>query len=259
MASPSIGRANLLGKARLGIRVAILIFVLAICVPFHLLWRLLRLPSPWPRWFLAEVAWVCGAMVENRGTPLRHNVFYVVNHISWIDVPVLASLTGAAFVAQAPMADWPLIGWLAKLNHTVFVSRTDLLSVDTQIAELRAALDEKQPVAIFPEGTTTDGRSLLPFKKSLFEVVVPPPRPMMIQPVLLDFGDVAPDIAWIGEESFPDNAVRVLSRPGVFTVRVHFLEPFDPGDHADRKAIAAAARQRIADALSASLGGLAIV
>lgn len=255
MASRSTGRINSLGRLRFAIRMSILVVVMAICVPMHMLWRLFRLPSPWPRWCLAEVAWVCGAIVKKKGTALRHDVFYVVNHISWIDIPVLASLTGAAFVAQALIADWPLIGWLARLNHTVFVSRTDLLSVDSQIAELRAALDEKQPVAIFPEGTTTDGRSLLPFKKSLFEVLVPPPRPIMIQPVLLDFGAAGPDIAWIGVEEFNDNAKRVLSRPGVFEVCVVFLDPFDPADFGDRKAIAAEARKRIATALSASLGG----
>jgi len=248
-----------LGKARFCIRIAVLVVIMGICVPMHLLWRVFRLPSPWPRWFLAEVGWVCGMMVVREGAPLKRDVFYVANHVSWLDIPALASLTGAAFVAQAPMADWPLIGWLSKLNHTVFVSRTDRLSVDTQVSELRAALDERQPVAIFPEGTTTDGHSLLPFKRSLFEVVVPPPRPMMVQPVLVDFGVVGPELAWIGEESFADNAVRVLSRPGVFTVKVRFLEPFDPAAYADRKAIAAEARARIAAALSASLGGIAIV
>lgn len=243
----------------MGIRTAVLLVILGICVPLHLLWRLLSLPSPWPRWILAEVAWVCGLLVMREGKPLRHDVFYVANHISWLDIPALGSLTGAAFVAQAPMADWPLIGWLAKRNHTVFVSRTDRLSVDTQVSELRAALDEKQPVAIFPEGTTTDGQSLLPFKRSLFEVVVPPPRPMMIQPVLLDYAQAGPEIAWIGEETFAENAVRVLSRPGMIAMKVLFLAPFDPADYPDRKAIAAEARRRIADALSASLGGVAIV
>ncbi len=259
MASLSIERADRAGHARFLARLTALALLLILAVPLHFAWRALTLPSPWPRWFLGIVGRVCGAVTTVEGEVLRRDVLYVVNHISWLDVPILAGVTGTAFVAQSVMAEWPLIGWLAKLNHTVFVSRTDLLSVDTQIKELRAALEAKQPVAIFPEGTTTDGRSLLPFKKSLFEVVAPPPRRLLVQPVLLDYGTLSADIAWIGEESFPDNAVRVLSRGQRLPVCVRFLEPFDPADVGDRKAVAAEARRRLMIALSASLGRAQIV
>lgn len=231
---------------------------LALCLPPHGLWRLLGRRSPWAQTFLGLAARACGAKVEVIGTPLRHDVFYVANHLSWIDITLIGGLTGTAFVAQDKIADWPVIGWLARLNHTVFVSRTDRMAVGTQVAELRAALAERQPVTIFPEGTTTDGRSLLPFKAPLFAVLLPPPRTLMIQPVLLDFDDAGKSLAWIGEETAAQNARRVFTRRGNFCVRVHFLEPFDPGDHPHRKAISAESRRRIAAALSGSLGGLPI-
>lgn len=259
MASRSIARADPYGPARLTIRVAWLLIALLLTLPLHGLWRLAQQPSPWPRLFLAMAARACGARVSVTGTPLGRDVFYVANHLSWIDIPIMGGMADMAFVAQAPLANWPVIGWLAKLNHTVFVSRTDRMTVGTQIGVLREAVARHRPVAIFPEGTTTDGRSLLPFKPSLFEVMLLPARPMMVQPVCLDFVDVGPEIAWIGEEGGDANALRVLQRKGSFAVRVHFLEPFDPGAHASRKAIAAEARARIAACLSASLGGLPIV
>lgn len=250
--------ADPLGTARLIGRVLWIGAGLALCLPLHGLWRLFGRPSPWSRRFLALAARACGARIEIIGTPLVHDVFYVANHLNWLDIPILGGATGTAFVSQDKIADWPVVGWLAKLNHTVFVSRTDRMSVAGQVTELRAALAEHQPVAIFPEGTTTDGRSLLPFKAPLFAVLMPPPRALRIQPVLIDYDDAGKSLAWIGEETAPQNARRVFTRRGSFRVRLHFLEPFDPGDHPHRKAISAESRTRIAAALSQTLGGVPI-
>ena len=239
---------------RIATRTLWLAGVLALCLPPHLLWRAVGRASPWARIFLGLAARACGARVTVIGAPLRHDVFYVANHLSWIDICILGGETNTAFVSQDKIRQWPVIGVLARLNHTVFVSRTDRLAVAQQVAELRAALAEHQPVTIFPEGTTTDGGSLLPFKSALFAVLMPLPRALMIQPVLLDFDRAGRDLAWIGEETAPANALRVLGRRGSFDVRVHFLDPFDPGAHADRKAISAEARNRIAAALAATLG-----
>jgi 1-acyl-sn-glycerol-3-phosphate acyltransferase len=239
---------------RLTLRVLWLAAALAVCLPLHGLWRLFGRPSPWSRLFLKWAARACGARVSVVGTPLRHDVFFVSNHLSWIDIPILGGVTGTAFVSQDKIADWPIVGWLAKLNHTVFVSRTDRMAVGGQVAELRTALAEHQPVAIFPEGTTTDGRSLLPFKPPLFAVLLPPPRALVIQPVVLEFDEAGKSLAWIGEETAPQNAWRVFTRAGRFAVRVHFLDPFDPGEHPHRKAISAEARGRIRAELALQLG-----
>lgn len=247
------------GTLRLVGRGAWLAGVLAICLPLHGLWRMFGWRSPWGRQFLALATRACGAQVTVIGTPLRHDVFYVSNHLSWIDIPIIGGITGTAFVSQDKIRDWPVIGWLAQLNHTVFVSRTDRMAVESQIAELRAALSERQPVTIFPEGTTTDGRSLLPFKAPLFEVLLPPPRALMIQPVVLDFDDAGKSLAWIGVETAPENAWRVFKRPGSFAVKVHFLEPFDPCNFPNRKAISAESRRRIAEGLSRNLGGAPVL
>ncbi|MBC2778841.1 1-acyl-sn-glycerol-3-phosphate acyltransferase [Parasphingopyxis marina] len=243
------------GPVRFAIRFSMMVGLLLLCVPLHYLWRLFGYISPWPPRFLAGIAWICNVRVTKEGVRLKENVFYVSNHLSWLDIPIVGGYTHAAFVAQDGIAKWPVIGWLASLNHTIFVSRGDRLGVSAQIEQLKEALHDHQPVTIFPEGTTTDGTSLLPFKPALFAVLTPPPRPMMVQPVLLDFYGRGAEFAWVGEEGAPHNAWRVLCRRDMIPVRIVFLDPFDPVQCNDRKEIAATAREQIRRALSASLGG----
>lgn len=223
-------------------------------VPLHYLWRLFRLSSPWPRLFLGTAARIAGARVSRVGAPLRRDVFYISNHLSWIDILAIGGTSGSAFLAKAEIGEAPVVGWLAGLNRTVYVRREDRLGVADQINQLREALAGNWAITVFPEGTTTDGRSMLPFKTSMLKVLEPPPPGVLVQPVVMDFGAVGPEIAWIGAESGRDNAVRLLARRGSFPVRVHFLDPFDPHDFRGRKAIGAEAQRRIALALAAISG-----
>lgn len=255
MASASIARADPLGNLRAFVRVTGMVAIIIPCLALHLCWRLLRLRSPWPRRFLGLIARICGARVTTHGERVRTAVFYAANHLSWIDICILGGASGTAFVAHDGVARVPVVGWLATLNNTIFVARADRLSVGAQVAAVRDALDAHQPIAIFPEGTTSDGQGLLPFKPALFAVMAPPPRPMLVQPVLLDFGPDSAALAWVGDEPGLDNARKLLARPGTFSVRISWLEPFDPAVVGDRKAIAREARERIRTALSASLGG----
>ncbi len=186
---------------------------------------------------------------------MRRDVVFIPNHVSWIDILAIAGASGSAFVAKEAIGTAPVVGWLAGLNNTVYVSREDRGAVAEQIARLRAAFIQASSVTIFAEGTTDDGRSLLPFKSSLLKVLEPAPQGVVVQPLFLDYGNVGPDIAWLGVEGGAMNAVRVLARRGTFVLTIHFLAPFDPAEIAGRKAIAAEARRRIAAALSAKLGG----
>ena len=252
--SISIPKVDLQAYVLCTIRILCIAIPLAVLLPLHLIWHLLKQPSPWAMLFLRIAARVLGAKVKTFGKPLRRDVFFVANHLSWHDIPILAGITGTAFVAQDGVRYWPVIGWLAKLNRTIFISRTEKSNVATQVAELRDAIAENWSVTLFPEGTTSDGRGLLPFKQSLFATLAPPPKPMMVQPVLIDFGKVGPDIAWLGEETGWESAWRAFTRPGSYDVGVHFLEPFNPGELADRKVVCALARSRLANALSGTLG-----
>jgi 1-acyl-sn-glycerol-3-phosphate acyltransferase len=215
------------------------------------LWRLLRLSSPWPRIFLGSVGWIAGLRPTVVGTPLRKRVLIVGNHLSWLDILLVAGASGAAFVSRDDVARWPVIGWLATLNNTVFVARADRRNVHGQAEALRTALAGGRPVALFPEGTTDGGVEVLPFRASLFAALLPP-NGVRIQPVAIDYGAVAHDIAWVGGEAAGSNMKRVLSRRRSIPVRIHFLPPIDPASFDDRKALAQAARAAILEALEAS-------
>ncbi|MDR6788198.1 1-acyl-sn-glycerol-3-phosphate acyltransferase [Sphingomonas sp. BE138] len=227
-------------------RLAALAGALIVALALHGTWRLVRARSPWPRRFLGWVARIVGARVRVVGTPLTRDAVLLANHVTWIDIPALAGATGAAFVAKAELRDAPVVGWLCTLNRTLFVKRGDRMGVDAQVAALRAQLGGAQPVAIFPEGTTGDGVTLLPFKAGLLAALAPPPPDVRVQPVRIDYGAATPDVAWVGAEDGARHARRVLNRRGTFAVTLHFLTPFVP--EGDRKAIAAAARARIAEA-----------
>ena len=234
------------GAIRAAARLAMLVVALLSALLLHGAWRLMRAPSPWPRLFLGTVARILGARVRVVGQPLRRDVVVLANHLSWIDILLLAGATGTAFVAKSELRDVPLIGWLCTLNHTVFVARGDRMNVAAQVTQLRDALRRPWPVTIFPEGTTGDGVTLLPFKAALLGALDPAPEGLVIQPVRIDYGAATAELAWIGDEPGAGHARRVLARRGRFTATLYFLEPFAPTG--DRKAIAADARARIAAA-----------
>ncbi len=243
-----------LGWARIVVRfLALLVMALSFAM-LHYLWRAFGMAPPWTRRILAVGGWIVGARVSRFGTVRQRDVFYVSNHLSWVDIMALGGASGTAFVAKAELATAPIVGWLSSLHNSVYVERENRLGVADQIARLRGSIGSRWKIAIFPEGTTTDGKSLLPFKTPLLRVLEPPPPGVMVQPVMLDYGALSEEIAWIGDETGLENAKRILSRRGSFPIRVHFLEPFDPADYPGRKAVAAESRRRIEAALVASLG-----
>ncbi len=242
------------GWTRIIRRALMLLALMIVFVPLHYAFRIFAYGSPFPMLFLRYAARISGAKVEVVGTHLKRDVFYVANHVSWIDILSMAGACGTAFVAKAELAKAPIVGWLASLNRTVFVKREHRMGVAQQINALKEALADNWSVTVFPEGTTTDGQSLLPFKTSMLSVLEPPPPGVLVQPVLLDYGSVAEWIGWIGDEGGLNNSKRVLARKGNFRLRVHFLEPFSPEDFRGRKAISLEARRRIEEALCEALG-----
>ena len=134
--------------------------------------RLLGLRSPWPRLWLGWVGRSAGMRVRVAGTPLASHVLFVSNHLSWLDIMLIAGASGAAFVSKGDVARWPVFGWLAGLNNTIFVDRAERGAVHGQADALRTALVGGQPVALFPEGTTEGGEQVLPFRASLLAVAL---------------------------------------------------------------------------------------
>ncbi len=221
--------------------------LLLACLPAHLLTRLFTQQSRWPRRFLAGLGWIAGARVERSGQPVRAHCLLLANHISWLDILILANATGCRFVSKAELGHALLI-WLADQNRTIYVKRSQRRGSKDQASEIARALDETQPVAVFPEGTI-GGAQLLPFRSTLLEAVWLTDCPVEVRPVAIDYGAARADLEWLGESGVR-NAIRVLGRRGTIHVKVQMLDPISPAT--DRKQLAAEAHQRVAAALAAS-------
>ncbi len=154
---------------------------------------------------------------------------------------------------MAEVARWPLIGWLAGLNRTIFVARAERGAVKGQADALRDALAGGRAVALFPEGTTEGGRGVLPFRPSLLASLYPPLPGVRVQPVAIDYHLHEDEIAWVGDEPAAANARRMLSRRDPIPVTLRFLDPIDPAGAGDRKALAAQAHAAVVAALAASV------
>lgn len=244
-------RLPVLGWARIVLRVIAMAVLLLACVPLYYLWRLIApRHNPWPRAFLAGIGRIAGIRLRVRGTPTRGRTFVLANHVSWIDIPAISAASGAAFVGHDGLASIPLVRWLCRMNDTVFVARHDRASVAEQVEQVRTALSEMRVLAIFPEGTTSDGTGLLPFKSSLLSALDPLPEGVAVQPVLLDYGREAADVAWVGEEHGVDNFRRILARSRPVDLTVTFLPPLTGAALASRKTIASAARAALLAELS---------
>jgi 1-acyl-sn-glycerol-3-phosphate acyltransferase len=153
--------------------------------------------------------------VRGRLSPEAGNVLVVANHISWLDIFVLDSILPVRFVAKAELGRWPIVSNLIRGSGTIFIVRErlrDAQRVNHQVAGVLAGGDV---IAIFPEGTTTDGTMVLPFKGGLFQPIVEAEG--VVQPIALRY--FAPDgthslaPAYVGETSFATSFWRVCGEP----------------------------------------------
>ena len=243
---------------RLALRAAAILAVFLAYVPLHFLAKWTTGRSPWPRRFLRFAGRRCGLRVRIVGTPLRRDVLFAANHVSWLDILALGGATPTAFVARDDVEGWTGVGWAANLNDTIYVVREARREVRGQADALRAALADGRAVALFPEGTTEGGHEVLPFRPSLFASLFPALPGVMVQPVAIDYGAAFADAAWVGDEGYGINAKRILSRPGTIPVTLHFLEPIDPHLAGDRKVLAARARSEVVEAIGGASPAIAL-
>jgi 1-acyl-sn-glycerol-3-phosphate acyltransferase len=248
-ALPLPRRVSLLGWLRVTLRVAAMLALLLVCVPLFFAWRPFTRHNPWARRFLAGINFLSGVNLRIEGERVHRGAFLLANHVSWIDIPAIAAATGSAFVGHDGLATVPFVRWLCRLNDTVFIARHDRASVHLQVQQVREAIRDTGALAVFPEGTTSDGTGLLPFKSSLLSALEPLPEGIAVQPVLLDYGPEAAAIAWVGEEHGIDNFLRILARRRPVELTLRFLPVLTGAQLASRKTIAAAAREAMLGAL----------
>jgi len=178
-------------------------------------------------WALGLLA-CAGITLQVRGTPAASGpVLLVANHLSWLDIPVMHAARYCRFVSKSDVQGWPIVGALATAAGTLYLeraSRRDALRVVHRMAEALAA---GQVLAVFPEGTTGDGRALLPFHANLLQAAISAQSP--VQPVGLCFVDSAtgqPSRApsFVGDETLLGSVWRTLTAPPITAV-AHFGAP----------------------------------
>lgn len=216
-------------------------------VPIHVVFRLAGQRWLVPPTYLCGIGWIAGLRFASEGKPRKHALL-LANHLSWLDIMALAAASRTAFVAHSGLTVSPALKWLCEQNGTIFIARHQRHTVAGQVAQVREALGDRR-LTIFPEGTTNDGRELLPFKSALLSAVGLLPSGVPVQPVALVY-DEAEAIAWVGAEPGLVNAFRMLARTRPIHLTVRFLTPLAGPALADRKAMAAAAREAIGRALA---------
>lgn len=182
-------------------------------------------------------------------------VVFVSNHSSWIDVPVLGGVLDGSFVAKGEIAGWPLVSTIARLGRTVFVSRQRGTTLHERDA-MRLRLIAGDNLILFPEGTSSDGSRVLPFRSSFFAVTaagndVAP----LIQPVSVVYDRLGglptgrssrPVFAWYGDMDLASHFWRLGQHKGLrATVVLHAA--LDPSGYPDRKALSQAVWRTVAD------------
>uniref|UniRef100_UPI0039F06709 lysophospholipid acyltransferase family protein n=1 Tax=Bordetella sputigena TaxID=1416810 RepID=UPI0039F06709 len=197
---------------------------------------------------------VCGVRLLVQGEPLMQGpVLIVANHVSWLDIFVINAVRPTAFVAKSEIRRWPIVGRLVAGAGTLFLQRGHRHAIHTVGEAMKGRFAQGESVGLFPEGTTTEGFSLLPFHGSLFE----PARQagVAIQPVALRFlrhGRRDAFAAFVGEETLVGNLWRVLGARGL-AVETFYLSPLaaEAGGAGGqtRLEMAANARSRIQQAL----------
>lgn len=206
---------------------------------------------------------IFGIRYEIIGTPVTdRQTFYACNHLSYLDIPVLGSVLRASFLAKSEVADWPVFGFLSKLQQTEFIDRRRT-AISRETDSLASKITAGRSLIIFPEGTSTDGQSVLPFKSSLFSLVLDNAardtltvQPMTIQLLEADgrlpsTQEVRDIYAWHREMTteLPAHLWRFAQSRGA-RVRLTFHAPLQASAYDDRKVLAKDCHENVSKGLS---------
>jgi 1-acyl-sn-glycerol-3-phosphate acyltransferase len=206
-----------------------------------LAWKARRLGS-WSR----AVSRAMGMRLRVDGGPPQSPFLLVANHLSYVDVLLLAGRVQGVFVARGDLAGWPLLGVLTRSVGTIYLDRSSKRDIPRVAEQVRAVLAQGLGVTFFPEGTSTDGGAVLPFKPALLETAARLNLPVSYASLSYATGPECPParlaVCWWGDMTFSDHLWDLLSLPG-FEARISFGEQplLDP----DRKQLAATLREAV--------------
>ncbi len=239
----------MIGSIRLVVALGCVVVSTLVLVPLQLIamktklwseWRVLRL------WHRGNCRALGFRVHQKGGLTAKRPLVVAANHVSWTDISVIGSRCDVSFIAKADMAAWPVMGWLAKLQRTIFIERERRRTSGKQASEIARRLADGEAVVLFAEGTTGDGNLVLPFKSTLFGAATMAISEgavdrVFIQPLTIAYTRVQglpmgrqhrPLASWIGDTDLAPHAVALL-KEGAVDVELHFGEAieFSAGDN----------------------------
>ncbi|MCA0926989.1 lysophospholipid acyltransferase family protein [Ruegeria profundi] len=244
-----------------GVPLALLVFGgLAVLVLIRLfeypLFGVRRPITPFIPQFVCRNAFrILGIRFRTSGELMRQRGAVVANHTSWLDIFALNARKRVYFVSKAEVAKWPVIGWLARATGTVFIER-DRKKAKEQTKVFEARLKAGHKLLFFPEGTSTDGLRVLPFKTTLFAAFFADELRefMYVQPVSVVFhaptGQPERFYGWWGEMDFGPHLIKTLGARRQGSVELIYHAPAKVSDFEDRKALAAHCEEAVRHAHS---------
>lgn len=255
-----IGARGWVRVVRRGMPLGTLVFG---CLVLLLLVRLVERPifgarRPWTPFITQFVCrsafFILGIEFERVGAPMDGPGAVVANHSSWLDIFALNASKRIYFVSKAEVAKWPGIGWLARATGTVFIKR-DRRQAASQIEAFKERLGAGHKLLFFPEGTSTDGLLVLPFKPTLFAAFFDPAlaENLRLQAVTLNY--LAPNGAsprfygWWGDMEFGPHLLATLAAPRQGKVTVVYHRPVKLTAFRDRKVLAKSLEDQVRSGL----------
>jgi 1-acyl-sn-glycerol-3-phosphate acyltransferase len=225
-------------------RALALALVLALCIPRLLLYRLrgpltLERRALWGHATGKQMMAAMGIRAKVCGKLPQHGLL-VSNHLSYLDILIYDSIVPCFFVSKAEISHWPFFGWMSKAGGTVYVERSGRASVHGVMQQMAERLKLPIMVLLFPEGTSTDGSRILPFRSRLFTPAIEADVPVTAASIRYIADDGAPEreLCWFGDAGFLPHLLKTLGQPG-FTAAVSFGEM---KKYYDRRSAASAAQ-----------------
>lgn len=226
-------------------------FIVLTLVLVPLQWLFVRLNLPLarhlPYYYHRMIGRIVGLRVHVDGAPVKHGpLLLVANHISWMDIIVFSALRPLSFVAKKEVSTWPGVQMLAKLQMTIFVDRERRTDSHKTSGEIARRLAEGDCIILFPEGTSSDGNRVLPFKSALFGALGQAEGETMVQTAAIAYTALGglplgrrtrPLVAWYGDMEMA-NHVWTLLKAGPLDAHVRFGAPLTLSELGDRKALA---------------------
>jgi 1-acyl-sn-glycerol-3-phosphate acyltransferase len=212
------------------------------------------------RWWCQRLLAAFNLRVISHGhVPLKNTALnktmFVANHISWTDIHALNSMVPVRFIAKSEIKSWPIFGYLVKCANTLFIDRSKRHDAGRIVDAVVLSLESGDNLCFFPEGTTTDGTVIMPFKSSLIEAAII--ANATIQPIAIRYpgpnGSINTGIAYAGETTMIESMQNILQQKYP-VVELHFLPPITIADLAaldqDRRLLTRRIQQMIQDKLA---------